>query len=71
MAHHGLIYVPLGYKTGFSLLANVDEVRGGSPWGAGTFASADGSRKPTAKELDLAEIQGKSFWEAVAKVAFE
>ena len=38
LAHHGIIYVPLGYKTTFDLLANVDEVRGGSPWGAGTFS---------------------------------
>jgi len=37
-AHHGMIYVPLGYKTAFGLLADLNEVRGGSPWGAGTFA---------------------------------
>ena len=38
LAHHGIIYVPLGYKTVFPILANLSEVRGGSPWGAGTFA---------------------------------
>lgn len=38
LAHHGIIYVPLGYKTTFDLLANLEEVRGGSAWGAGTFA---------------------------------
>jgi NAD(P)H:quinone oxidoreductase type IV len=38
MAHHGIIYVPLGYKTAFPLLADLSEVRGGTPWGAGTFA---------------------------------
>lgn len=38
LAHHGIIYVPLGYKTSFPILANVNEVRGGGPWGAGTFA---------------------------------
>lgn len=69
-AHHGLIYVPLGYKTVFPLLANVDEVRGGSPWGAGTFAGADGSRQPSAKEIELATEQGKAFYSAVAKVNF-
>lgn len=37
-AHHGIVYVPLGYKHGFEILAKLDEVRGGSPWGAGTFA---------------------------------
>jgi len=65
--HHGLIFVPLGYKHAFPLLADLSEVRGGSPWGAGTFAGADGSRKPSAKELELAEIQGKMFYETVAK----
>lgn len=38
LAHHGIIYVPLGYKTTFHLLGDNSEVRGGSPWGAGTFA---------------------------------
>lgn len=38
LAHHGIIYVPLGYKTTFSILADMSEVRGGSAWGAGTFA---------------------------------
>lgn len=38
LAHHGLIYVPLGYKTVFALLGDNSEVRGGSPWGAGTFS---------------------------------
>lgn len=38
LTHHGLIYVPLGYKHSFGQLANISEVRGGSPWGAGTFA---------------------------------
>jgi NAD(P)H dehydrogenase (quinone) len=38
LTHHGIIYVPLGYKPAFPTLANLSEVRGGSPWGAGTFA---------------------------------
>ncbi|KAL8839692.1 MAG: hypothetical protein Q9176_004299 [Flavoplaca citrina] len=67
LAHHGMIYVPLGYKTVFAQLANLDEVHGGSPWGAGTFANSDGSRQPTALELDVARAQGKMFYETVAK----
>ncbi|MCJ1479788.1 Minor allergen Cla h 7 [Lambiella insularis] len=70
LAHHGLIYVPLGYKTSFSILGDLSEVRGGSAWGAGTFAGGDGSRQPTAKELELAEVQGKAFYSAVNKVSF-
>jgi len=70
LAHHGIIYVPLGYAKSFAQLTNLNEVHGGSPWGAGTFANSDGSRQPTALELEIAEIQGKSFYETVSKVAF-
>jgi len=70
LSHHGIIYVPLGYKTTFPLLANLEEVHGGSPWGAGTFAGADGSRQPTNLEIQIAENQGKHFYEAVSKVSF-
>jgi NAD(P)H dehydrogenase (quinone) len=38
MTHHGIIYVPFGYKHAFPLMSRLDEVHGGSPWGAGTFA---------------------------------
>jgi NAD(P)H dehydrogenase (quinone) len=41
----------------------------GSPWGAGTF-SGDGSRFPSALELEIANIQGKTFYEHVAKFKF-
>lgn len=30
----------------------------------------DGSRQPSNKELELAQIQGKAFYEAVSKVDF-
>ncbi|KAF7975412.1 hypothetical protein HWV62_9647 [Athelia sp. TMB] len=69
LAHHGIIYVPLGYKNNFAQLTNLSEVHGGSPWGAGTFAGPDGSRQPSALELEIAEIQGKSFFETVSKVS--
>jgi len=69
-AHHGLIFVPLGYAPAFGLLTDLTEVRGGSAWGAGTFAGGDGSRSPSAKELELAEIQGKTFWDTVSRVNF-
>jgi len=48
----------------------LDEVRGGSPWGAGTFAGGHGERQPSATELEIAAIQGESFWNALAKVQF-
>jgi NAD(P)H dehydrogenase (quinone) len=71
LAHHGMIYVPLGVKTAGHILSDLSEVRGGSSWGAGTFAGSDGTRMPSEKEVELAEIQGESFWKAVEKVKFD
>ncbi|KJA15306.1 benzoquinone reductase [Hypholoma sublateritium FD-334 SS-4] len=69
-AHHGVIYVPFGYSNAFAQLTNVDEVHGGSPWGAGTFAGSNGSRQPTPLEIDIATIQGSAFYNIISKVAF-
>ncbi|KAJ6517380.1 flavoprotein-like protein [Mycena vitilis] len=70
LAHHGVIYVPLGYAHAFGQLTNLTEVHGGSPWGAGTYAASDGSRQPSALELEIATIQGKAFYGVVSKVKF-
>jgi NAD(P)H dehydrogenase (quinone) len=50
------------------MVANV--VIAGSPWGAGTLAATNGSRQPSALELEIAQIQGKSFYNTVSKVSF-
>lgn len=70
LAHHGIIYVPLGYKRTFAQLSNLNEIHGGSPWGAGTFAGGDGSRQPSALELEIAELQGEAFGNHVKRVSF-
>lgn len=70
LAHHGIVYIPLGYKHTFPQLTNLNEIRGGSPWGAGTFSGADGSRTPSELELELARIQGEQFGLTVSKVNF-
>lgn len=57
--HHGMIFVPIGYSD--PSLFNMDEVHGGSPYGAGTFAGPKGDRMPSALELGVAEHQGKYF----------
>lgn len=57
LMHHGMIYVGLPYAC--PELADVSEVKGGSPWGAATIAGPDGSRKPSAKELAQAKFQGR------------
>ena len=67
LAHHGIIYVPLGYRDCFAELANVEEVHGGSPWGAGTLAGADGSRTASDLEKRIASIQGKTFYQTAFK----
>ncbi|KAG8938607.1 hypothetical protein FRC03_007073 [Tulasnella sp. 419] len=63
--HHGIIFVPLGYKYASSQLNNMEEIHGGSPWGAGSLTSIDGSRQPSALELEVAKIQGRTFYRAM------
>ncbi len=63
LMHHGMIYVGLPYAC--PELADISEVKGGSPWGAATIAGADGSRQPSQKELAMARFQGQH----VAKIA--
>lgn len=69
-SHHGIIFVPLGYKAAYSELTNIEEAHGGSPWGAGTLAGGTGARNPSKVELDMARGQGKSFYETLARVKF-
>lgn len=59
LTHHGMIYVPIGY--GNPALFNMDEVHGGSPYGAGVLAGGDGSRQASQLELGVAAYQGKYF----------
>ncbi|GGO08093.1 NAD(P)H dehydrogenase (quinone) [Iodidimonas muriae] len=64
LAHHGMVLVGAPYAT-IPELTTLDEVRGGSPYGAATIAGADGSRTPTKTELAIARGQGAH----VAKIA--
>lgn len=57
LAHHGMIIVGVPYTC--SKLFDISEVRGGSPYGAGTIAGGDGSRTPSDMELDIARYQGE------------
>ncbi len=65
--HHGMVVVGLPYAA--ADLTAIDEVRGGSPYGAGTIAGPDGGRQPSAKELRLAEFQGAHVAKIAAKLA--
>jgi len=57
--HHGMIYVPIGYTS--PIQTNMDEIHGGSAYGAGTFAGSNGARQPSQLELQIAEHQGSHF----------
>jgi NAD(P)H dehydrogenase (quinone) len=63
LLHHGMIIVGVPYSC--PELLNMNEITGGSPYGAGTLAGADGSRQPTENELKIARFQG----EHVARIA--
>ncbi|CAO0789804.1 benzoquinone reductase [Mucor lusitanicus] len=64
--HQGMTYVPLGYPPALSdSLNNVQEIVGGSAYGAGAIAAGDGSRDVTEKELAVAHYQGKNFGEII------
>ncbi|RLN47302.1 hypothetical protein BBJ28_00002308 [Nothophytophthora sp. Chile5] len=67
LAHQGMTFVPLGYRA--PELFNMEEIHGGSPWGAGTLASGDGSRQVSKLELTVATTQGKSFAEVAKKLS--
>lgn len=67
LMHHGFIYVGLPYAC--PELADISEVKGGSPWGAATIAGPDGSRTPSEKELAQARFQGAHVAKVAAKVS--
>lgn len=67
LLHHGMVLVGPSYAA--KELSDVSEIRGGSPYGAGTIAGSDGSRTPTDKERAVARFQGKRIAEVAAKLA--
>ena len=67
LLHHGMTIVGLDY--GFQAQMGVDEVRGGSPYGATTISGGGGERQPGAEELDGARYQGRRVALLAAKVA--
>ena len=59
----------LGVPYAAQELTKMDDVTGGSPYGAGVLAGADGSRRPSANELAIARFQGKHLAQIAAKLA--
>jgi NAD(P)H dehydrogenase (quinone) len=57
LMHHGFVIVGLPYT--FQGQMRIDEITGGSPYGASTIAGGSGERMPSENELDAARFQGK------------
>lgn len=67
LLHFGMVIVGLDY--GYAAQMTLDEVTGGSPYGATTIAGGDGSRQPSANELGGARYQGRVVAETARKLA--
>ncbi|MCG6121855.1 MAG: NAD(P)H:quinone oxidoreductase [Microvirga sp.] len=67
LLHLGMVIVGLPYS--FTGQMGVDEVMGNSPYGSSTIAGGDGSRQPSAIELDGARYQGRHVAQIAAKIA--
>ncbi|MBM3115717.1 NAD(P)H:quinone oxidoreductase [Jeongeupia naejangsanensis] len=66
LLHHGMVIVGVPYAC--AGLTRMDEITGGSPYGASTLTSGDGSRSPSANELDIARYQGRHVAELAKKL---
>ncbi len=66
LLHHGMIIVGVPYSE--PRLLTLDEVSGGSPYGATTLAGADGSRLPSNNELAIARFQGAHVAKVTAQL---
>jgi NAD(P)H dehydrogenase (quinone) len=67
LLHFGLIIVGLPYA--FKDQMTLDEIVGGSPYGATTIAGSKGERQPSEKELAAARYQGKHVAQIAARLA--
>ncbi len=67
LLHQGMIIVGLPYSAKGQM--TLDEISGGSPYGATTIAGGDGSRLPSANELELARFQGRHVAAIAARLA--
>jgi NAD(P)H dehydrogenase (quinone) len=66
LLHFGMVVVGLDY--GHAGQMTLNEITGGSPYGATTIAGGDGSRQPTANELMGAHYQGRKIAETATKL---
>ncbi len=64
--HHGMVMVGLPYA--YAGLNRMDEVTGGTPYGASTLAGSDGSRQPSQNELEGARYHGRYLADITKKL---
>ena len=67
LLHHGMVVVGLPYSC--KAQTTLEEITGGSPYGASTIAAGDGSRQPSENELGMARFQGEHVARIAAKLA--
>ncbi len=67
LLHHGMIVVGVPYSC--PELVNMNEITGGTPYGATTLAGPDRSRQPSENELAIARFQGKHVAEIADRLA--
>lgn len=67
LLHHGMIIVGVPYSC--QEITNMNEITGGSPYGASTLAGSDGSRQPSENELKIAKFQGNHVATITKKLA--
>lgn len=67
LLHQGMVIVGLPYSCKAQM--TMDEISGGSPYGASTIAGSDGSRQPSKNELGMARFQGEHVAPIAAKLA--
>jgi NAD(P)H dehydrogenase (quinone) len=66
LLHQGMIITGVPYTC--QNLVNMNEITGGSPYGASTIAGSKGERQPTENELAIARFQGKHVAEIAGKL---
>jgi NAD(P)H dehydrogenase (quinone) len=66
LLHLGMVVVGLPYS--YQAQMTLDEITGGSPYGATTIAGGQGQRQPSQNELGAARFQGRLVAETAAKL---
>ncbi len=67
LLHHGMIIVGVPYSC--QEIMNMNEITGGSPYGASTLAGVDGGRQPSQNELKIARFQGSHVAQVAKKLS--